>query len=549
VKNGKSKAHIEIELKVNERGSRTVFHRSFDKTGKQSFSVDGKKVTEKVYIERIHIFNIQVDNLCMFLPQDRVQDFTKLNSQELLHNTQISVCTPDINERFESLKKKREDQKNSAKQNAEIQVQLNDNINRNQQLHAIIENGKTKEKLIEQHKVHLMKKTWLEFDALKAKFDEADNDLKRLQATVANKKAALVPLERKQKEISGAKINLKSAISNSSTKTLQIINEVGQMTSKIETISSEIRESKQKLKNIFANAQMHAKEVKDLQLRVELDKNEFGKIQNQLKESNVEAIITQLDQQARQIKNHIEALARKMDKTNSKMDQEIVPAINNAKRKIAHMNDSAKQRLQVLRHHFEDAFKAYEWLRNNRHQFQGHIFDPIIIEISVTQRDFAKYVENTISHRDMQAFLCTNKEDMSKLIKIFRNDHKWKVNVAYTEPGDELTFQSPRDINAYNRNFGIYAYLLDMIEGPAPVLNYLCKLFRIHAIVVGDHKLDNHASKLPEDIRVFFSSNNRYSVTISRYSGNKSVSSDEIYPRNMLVVGMDQEELDQAQNT
>jgi structural maintenance of chromosomes protein 5 len=511
--------------------------------------VDGNKVTEKVYIERIRTFNIQVDNLCMFLPQDRVQDFTKLNPQELLHNTQISVCTPEINEVFESLKKKRDDQKNSAKKNAEIQIRLNDNINRNEQLHAMIETGKTKEKLIEQRVLHIMKKTWLEFDSLKAKFDEADADLKRLQMTISNKKATLIPLEKKQKEISGAKINLKNAINTSNNKTQQIIREVGEMTSQIENVSSEIRQSKQKLKNIFANAQNYAKEVKDLQLRVELDKNEFEKTQQQLKDANVEANVAELDKKAGEIKSQIEKLARKMEQTNSKMDQEILPAMNNAKRKIVFMNDSVKQRVQVLRNYFEDAFKAYEWLQNNRDQFQGHIFDPVIVEISVTKKDFAKYIENTIAQRDFEAFLCTNKEDMSKLIKIFRNDHKWKVNVAYTEPTDDVTFESPRDFNEFPREFGVYAYLLDMIEGPAPVLNYLCKLFRIHNIIVGDHRLDKHASKLPNDIHVFFSANSRYSATISRYSGNKSITSDEIYPRNMLNVGIDQEAMDQVQNT
>lgn len=38
----------------------------------------------KEVLQCIRQFNIQVDNLCQFLPQDRVQDFAKLNQQELL---------------------------------------------------------------------------------------------------------------------------------------------------------------------------------------------------------------------------------------------------------------------------------------------------------------------------------------------------------------------------------------------------------------------------------------------------------------------------------
>ena len=35
--------------------------------------------------------NIQVGNLCQFLPQDKVADFAKMNQQELLENTEKAV--------------------------------------------------------------------------------------------------------------------------------------------------------------------------------------------------------------------------------------------------------------------------------------------------------------------------------------------------------------------------------------------------------------------------------------------------------------------------
>jgi chromosome segregation ATPase len=35
--------------------------------------------------------NIQVDNLCQFLPQDRVADFSKMNPQQLLENTEKCI--------------------------------------------------------------------------------------------------------------------------------------------------------------------------------------------------------------------------------------------------------------------------------------------------------------------------------------------------------------------------------------------------------------------------------------------------------------------------
>jgi chromosome segregation ATPase len=40
--------------------------------------------------------NIQVGNLCQFLPQEKVADFAKLNSEDLLENTEKAVCISNI---------------------------------------------------------------------------------------------------------------------------------------------------------------------------------------------------------------------------------------------------------------------------------------------------------------------------------------------------------------------------------------------------------------------------------------------------------------------
>lgn len=49
------------------------------------------------------IFCVQVDNLCQFLPQDRVQEFARLNKQELLRETQIAICRMDLMEKQRDL--------------------------------------------------------------------------------------------------------------------------------------------------------------------------------------------------------------------------------------------------------------------------------------------------------------------------------------------------------------------------------------------------------------------------------------------------------------
>lgn len=41
--------------------------------------------------DKVKQLNIQVGNLCQFLPQDKVAEFAKMTNQELLENTEKAV--------------------------------------------------------------------------------------------------------------------------------------------------------------------------------------------------------------------------------------------------------------------------------------------------------------------------------------------------------------------------------------------------------------------------------------------------------------------------
>lgn len=92
--------------------------------------MNGKPCTKTAFLAGVASFNIQVENLCQFLPQDRVQDFAKMNAQELLDSTQISVCSPEVAEMLSQLKVLRSTQLNGAKDLAESQAKLNEHEQR-----------------------------------------------------------------------------------------------------------------------------------------------------------------------------------------------------------------------------------------------------------------------------------------------------------------------------------------------------------------------------------------------------------------------------------
>lgn len=471
-----------------------------------------------------------------------------MNPQELLLNTQTSVCPKEINEAFEKLLTTRNSQKNNSKTRAEVIAQLNDNINRNEQLGALIESNKQKDKLIAKMDMLMKKRAWCEFDEISVQLNEVDADSKSMAKALKKKVDALKPLRAKQQSIAGAKDGLKNAISKAATTIKAHVAEMDKLQDAAEKTESEVNRAKQDMRNIIASVQDHKKLLKESELLVKLEHTAVENAKQALTSAgDTEGQMADCDRRMREFKLSNEKLQRQRLMISHELEDTVIPSIRNCERKIKNLANTEQQRVGVLRQSFEDTYKAYEWLQSNRQNFRGKVFNPIMVEITVNERDYAKYVESTVAIKDLTAFVCTDKEDMKQLIKKFRNEMKLHVNFAYSDDTDQVQFKAANDITDYAPDLGLQCYLIDLIQGPAPVINFLCRLYSIHMVGIGDDRTFNHASSVPEAFRLFFSTEHRFSVSVSKYSNKKSTSSSMIEDKHLLNVAIDRKQLEHEQ--
>ncbi|KAK3700113.1 Structural maintenance of chromosomes protein 5 [Vermiconidia calcicola] len=109
VKHGAKRGQIEIELAADpeRHDSNPVITTKTDKgdTGNASeYLINGKKANKKRVQELAQSFSIQVDNLCQFLPQDKVVEFAALSPVELLSSTQRAAAPQQMSDWYEQLK-------------------------------------------------------------------------------------------------------------------------------------------------------------------------------------------------------------------------------------------------------------------------------------------------------------------------------------------------------------------------------------------------------------------------------------------------------------
>ena len=198
-----------------------------------------------------------------------------------------------------------------------------------------------------------------------------------------------------------------------------------------------------------------------------------------------------------------------------------------------------------------DILKAMKWLENNQDQFAGHVYDPLLIHIDVenaTQN--AKYLENVIPIRDIQAFAAENANDANMLMRQFREVMNLKVIVVQVDPNANMNqYQpEPRDVGHKNHQDFI-GYLSNMISCPDPIKAYLCKLYQLHRIPVFQAGAERQVVKLVESHRLFFVGNVRYSVTKLNYGSPTSTSSILIKDRHIFQVSLDKARLKSIEDT
>lgn len=113
MKHGCREANIEIELAGPPRFRKNpIICRTIKREGNRStYSLNGKQVSRSQVAKLVQSFSIQIDNLCQFLPQDKVSEFAALTPIELLHSTQRAAAGPEMIEWHENLKVLRNEQK------------------------------------------------------------------------------------------------------------------------------------------------------------------------------------------------------------------------------------------------------------------------------------------------------------------------------------------------------------------------------------------------------------------------------------------------------
>ncbi|NXY42891.1 SMC5 protein, partial [Ceuthmochares aereus] len=574
VKQGCLKGVVEIEL-LKTPDNIIITREIHVVNNSSAWFINRKPATLKMVEEQIAALNIQVDNLCQFLPQDKVGEFARLSKIELLEATEKSIGPPEMYQFHCELKNFREKERELEVNMHIVETESSDCrriglIRYNERKCIFLQNlcrdktnslEKMKQRLeryqqdvekYHERKRHLdliemleRKRPWVEYENIRQQHEEVKQRRDQAKEDLKNQKEMQAPVTKKIKE---AEEHLKS------------------LDLKIRDKTAEIKDYSQKYKWKQDALEMKDKQIGEINQALRMKKDEEmdrrKKIHNTHKvieewkeELNAMTVCENLQAQTDAVNDELKKLQEEKANIDSDIcDLSLEESHQRKERKrvldrLEQLNNIMNTKEEKLKEKFPDAHSALMWLRRNKEKFKKKVCEPMMLEINMKDNRHAKYIENHISANDIRAFVFESQKDMETFLMEMRDHQKLKVN-AVCAPAKSCAENVPsRPIEEFHR-YGFFSYLRELFDAPHPVMSYLCSQYRIHDVPVGTEKTRNMIERVIQEtnLKQIYTPEEKYVVKVSAYTKLTLSTNTSLREAQFLSSSVDTDERRQLEN-
>ncbi|KAH7851079.1 hypothetical protein Vadar_007020 [Vaccinium darrowii] len=534
VKRGEESGFIKISLRGDTKEEHLTITRRIDTRNKSEWLFNGKLVPKKYVVEVIQRFNIQVSNLTQFLPQDRVCEFAKLTPTQLLEETEKAVGDPKLPVQHRALVDKSGELKKLERNIQRNGEYLNQLKLLNSEQERDVERVRQREELLEKAESMKKKLPWLKCDKKRAELMEAkeqENDArKKLDEAAKTLTDAREPIEKQKtaKAAEDAKCKKISCILDGNAKKRMHLmeNEIflgGQVRSKYNEMEELKRQEESRQQRILrAKDELISAEVELANLPpYEPPKNELEKLGAQ---------IFELEEIARE-KRHQKAENERLLSHNNGILRQCVDRLRD-------MDNTNNKLLHALRNAgAEKIFEAYRWVQEHRNEFNKEVYGPVLLEVKVSNRIHADYLEGHIAYYIWKSFITQDSGDRDTLVKNLGSLDFPVINHVGDGNRDEEPF--------HMRALGISSRLDQVFDAPVAVKDVLIGQFGLKNSYIGSKETDQRADEIQRlGIFDFWTPENHYRWSKSRYGGHVSALVEPVDHSRLLLCNQDVGELE-----
>ncbi|NWR38705.1 SMC5 protein, partial [Tachuris rubrigastra] len=522
VKQGCTRGLVEIEL--FKPPDNVIITREIQVANNTSlWFINRKPATMKAVEEHVATLNIQVDNLCHFLPQDRVGEFAKLSKSELLEATEKSAGSREMYQLHCELKSFRERERElevNMHYMLTLQNLCREKTNSLEKMKQRIERyGQDVERYLE-HKSHIdliemleRKRPWLEYEDVRMQYVQVKQIRNKAKKDLQILKERQFPRAKKMEEAEEKLYRLDIKTRDNTAKIKEISQKIKQKQDALEMKEKKIEEIKQALR-------MKKEEEVDRQNKIRKTQEIIKAWKNEL---NTMAVCENFQPQIDAVNNELKKLQEertnidggvsdlRTEKGNQEREQKRIID------RLGQLNNIMKIKEEKLKGRYPDTYFALMWLRKNKDKFKKKVYEPMMLEINPRDSRHAKYVENHISSDDMRAFIFESQEDME--VFLIRDNQKLRVNAVCAPAQSCAESSPPRPIEELHQ-YGFFSYLRELFDAPCPVMSYLCYQYRVHEVPVGTEKTRDMIERVirETEVKQVYTAEEKYVIKVSSYT-------------------------------
>ncbi|KAF3047971.1 Structural maintenance of chromosomes protein 5 [Didymella heteroderae] len=541
VKHGADEATIEIELAKSESmRANPIIRRVVRKADNKSvFFIDGKHSTQKAVMEMCRRFSIQIDNLCQFLPQDRVVEFAKMKDTERLAATLGAAAEPYMSEWHEKLKGFREREKdleakrhNDAEHLRNLEALQNNtrgDLERWNQRQELVTKAAALEKTRPVIQLRIRKN---EFARLREDAQRANQDLAELRAEVEPVRQAGAVAQSYHDEIKQVVQRRKQMMDmikkQAEKKALAINTENKNIQDFKDQIAGELR-SKQGRQQDVARL---TKKISDLECRYQEQPVEYDEASFRQRKEELRVEYSAGERKITELRGTMSAISARVGDWTAQR--------NTVRQQRAQLDTQSGKQASLLQKLSPQTAQAWDWFKKNEAQLplKGEVYGPPILTCTLTDPKYADAIESQMRLGDAIAFTFTNKDDQQLLLTEFTNKDRLGLHNVYlrTSPKPLSAFPSPVP-NADLTQYGFDGYLRDYIKGPDPVIAMLCDNVKLNRVAYAAKPITEqqheHATSSP--VQAWVSGRETFRITTRREYGVSSTAVNHLKRAQFFV--------------
>ena len=566
ITHGKEKASIEIELEPQLGKEKHVFRRVIDANkgsergrgrGASSFYINGEKSTIKEVREIVsNVYHISIDNLCTFLPQDRVGSFSGFDAKSLMHETEKSMsASKHLYETHMSLIAKEAELSQGGDDVDTIKAKLDRLESDLARMEREKERMEERQEALEHAELLEKKLVWLQYDETRHVCLELKKEKDDVKAQVEQAMEKVRPLQETHAEldIKMTKVQARSSTIDSEMESEQ----QGQkkQDAKFTTHWDAIDENLSRINLVDSSRRTAERNAAQQRDRVEKLERELDDLpeEAELKEAQEKTAI-----EFKKLRVPVDRAKKECNRLNEEL-KEIQDESRALEEKLKKMNDEKAIRRGRIFRLLPNLEKVCKWLDENRTRFRRPVWGPIACEVVMKSANASAYLEQHVPSFALKSFVVECVEDYDLLYREVRQNLRIPVNILTVKQGvlePTTRVYSDQKYHVLRTEHGVVGYMDESFTAPDPIMQALRNSAKVDKVLIGgettQESLDNRGLldylSQPENRSqklmsacIFSSQRDRsfkYTSQVSRYSGKPSVRVDEITPARILAAGV-----------